>query len=115
LKKENRSIISGGVCSMYLQYYIKVISFFKRGEIIQRKIKGIQTGEVVAPRRAQARGSAPRCVNVYAIIIVLCISIDKSIIRTRSLRNTHSQETHIYPRKPSRGRKPSKNFLIINC
>jgi hypothetical protein len=32
-------------------------------------------------------------VNVYAIIIVLCISIDKIIIRTRSLRNTHSQET----------------------
>jgi hypothetical protein len=29
-------------------------------------------------------------VHVYAIIIVLCISIDKSIIRTRSLRNTHS-------------------------
>jgi hypothetical protein len=35
----------------------------------------------------------PIFVNVYAIIIVLCISIDKSIIRTRSLRNTHSQET----------------------
>jgi hypothetical protein len=34
-----------------------------------------------------------KTVNVYAIIIVLCISIDKSIIRTRSLRNTHSQET----------------------
>jgi hypothetical protein len=33
------------------------------------------------------------CVNVYAIIIVLCISIDKRNIRTRSLRNTHSQET----------------------
>jgi hypothetical protein len=32
-------------------------------------------------------------VNVYAIIIVLCISIDKSNIRTRSLRNIHSQET----------------------
>jgi hypothetical protein len=32
-------------------------------------------------------------VNVYAIIIVLCISIDESIIRTKSLRNTHSQET----------------------
>jgi hypothetical protein len=32
-------------------------------------------------------------VNVYAIIIVLCISIDKNNIRTRSLRNTHSQET----------------------
>jgi hypothetical protein len=36
---------------------------------------------------------APSPVNVYAIIIVLCISIDKSIIRTRSLRNTHPQET----------------------
>jgi hypothetical protein len=34
-----------------------------------------------------------KSVNVYAIIIVLCISIDKSNIRTRSLRNTHSQET----------------------
>jgi hypothetical protein len=32
-------------------------------------------------------------VNVYAIIIVLCISIDNNNIRTRSLRNTHSQET----------------------
>ena len=32
-------------------------------------------------------------VNVYAIIIVLFISLDKSIIRTGSLRNTHSQET----------------------
>jgi hypothetical protein len=31
--------------------------------------------------------------RVTGIIIVLCISIDKSIIRTRSLRNTHSQET----------------------
>jgi uncharacterized DUF497 family protein len=32
-------------------------------------------------------------VNVYAIIIVFCISIDNSNIRTISLRNTHSQET----------------------
>jgi hypothetical protein len=32
-------------------------------------------------------------VNVYANIIVLCISIDKRNIRTRSLRNMHSQET----------------------
>jgi hypothetical protein len=32
-------------------------------------------------------------VNVYAIVIVLFISIDKRNIRTRSLRNTHSQET----------------------
>jgi hypothetical protein len=39
------------------------------------------------------QGQVDPHVNVYAIIIVLCISIDKSIIRTRSLRNTHSQET----------------------
>jgi hypothetical protein len=32
---------------------------FKRGEIIQRKIKGIQIGGA-APRRVQARGVAPR-------------------------------------------------------
>ena len=32
-------------------------------------------------------------VNVYAIIIVLYISIDNNNIRTRSLRNTYSQET----------------------
>jgi hypothetical protein len=46
--------------------------------------------------RPQNRGSMLRVdnsVNFYAIIIVLCISIDKSNIRTRSLRNTHSQET----------------------
>jgi hypothetical protein len=42
------------------------------------------------PSRAMLRSIL---VNAYAIIIVLCISIDKSIIRTRSLRNTHSQET----------------------
>jgi hypothetical protein len=36
-------------------------------------------------------------VNVYSIIIVLCISIDNSIIRTISPRNTHSQETqHLF-------------------
>jgi hypothetical protein len=35
------------------------IPFSKRGEIIQRKIKGIQIGGV-APRRAQAGGAAPR-------------------------------------------------------
>jgi hypothetical protein len=40
------------------------------------------------------RGAFMEIVNVlHAIIIVLCISIDKSNIRTRSLRNTHSQET----------------------
>jgi hypothetical protein len=50
----------------------------------------------------------------YAIIIVLCISLDKSIIRTRSLEIHIHKRHNIYPGKPSRGRKPSKNFLIIN-
>jgi hypothetical protein len=36
---------------------------FKRGEIIQRKIKGIQIGGA-APRRVQVRGATPRRVQV---------------------------------------------------
>jgi hypothetical protein len=43
-----------------------------------------------------------RFVNAYAIIIVLCISIDKSIIRTRSLRNTHSQENPLGEENPAK-------------
>jgi hypothetical protein len=39
---------------------------FKRGEIIQRKIKGIQTGGV-SPRRVQARGTTPRFEWPFAI------------------------------------------------
>jgi hypothetical protein len=37
--------------------------------------------------------SKEEAINVYAIIIVLCISIDNSNIKTKSLRNTQSQET----------------------
>jgi hypothetical protein len=51
------------------------------------QLEEVYEEEPVAPRVAEP------VVNVYAIIIVLCISIDKSIIRTRSLRNTHPQET----------------------
>jgi hypothetical protein len=39
---------------------------FKRGEIIQRKIKGIQIGGA-APRRVQARGAVPRGEWPFAI------------------------------------------------
>jgi hypothetical protein len=39
---------------------------FKRGEIIQRKIKGIQTGGAV-PRRVQAGRAAPRRELPFAI------------------------------------------------
>jgi hypothetical protein len=50
-------------------------------------------------------------VNVYAIIIVLCISIDKSVIRTRSLRNTHSQETAFILGNPLGEENPAKTSL----
>jgi hypothetical protein len=39
---------------------------FKRGKIIQRKIKGIQGGGE-APRRVQARGAAPRRVQARGV------------------------------------------------
>jgi hypothetical protein len=50
-------------------------------------------------------------VNVYAIIIVLCISIDNSNIRTRSLRNTHSQETTFILGNPLGEENPTKTSL----
>jgi hypothetical protein len=54
----------------------------------------IQGGKLVCYHSEMFHGGGGGSyVNVYAIIIVLCISIDKSIIRTISLRNTHSQET----------------------
>jgi hypothetical protein len=49
--------------------------------------------------------------NVYAIIIVLFISIDKSNIRTRSLRNTHSQETTFILGNPLGEENPTKTSL----
>jgi hypothetical protein len=39
---------------------------FKRGEIIQRKIKGIQIGGA-SPRRVHARGAAPREESPFSI------------------------------------------------
>jgi hypothetical protein len=39
---------------------------FRRGEIIQRKIKGIQTGGAT-PRRVQVGGEAPRGEFPFAI------------------------------------------------
>jgi hypothetical protein len=53
---------------------------FKRGEIIHRKIKGIQIGGA-APRRVQARGAAPRgewffAIDVKGGEIITLMSID---------------------------------------
>jgi hypothetical protein len=55
----------------------------------------------------------------YAIIIVLFISIDKSNIRTRSLRNTHSQETQHLSWETLQGKKTQQKLpyhkLPIQC
>jgi hypothetical protein len=66
--------------------YIEIKHYILRDEVQKRESRSpiyISTDEQISRR----------FVNVYAIIIVLCISIDNSNIRTRSLRNTHSQET----------------------
>jgi hypothetical protein len=73
-------------------------------QVVTKFLKGtsqpVQQQHLVAqnpspPQKGNASHShhGDASVNVYAIIIVLFISIDNSIIRTRSLRNTHSQET----------------------
>jgi hypothetical protein len=59
---------------------------------IERTVEEMLEAGIIRPSQS-SYSTLVVIVNVYAIIIVLCISIDKSIIRTRSLRNTHSQET----------------------
>jgi hypothetical protein len=65
LNKEHRNIIpwgamvTGGVCSMYLQHYISVISLVSKWERLFRgRPKAFRRGST--PRRVQARGAAPR-------------------------------------------------------
>jgi hypothetical protein len=77
-----------------MKVYICVISSME----YNKEYNTIEPVQVASSFQALLEGSkknAPKLVrvNVYAIIIVLCISIDNSNIRTRSLRNTHSQET----------------------
>jgi hypothetical protein len=48
----------GSMFDVYSKLHKSDIPMFKKGKIIQRKIKGIQIGGA-APRRVQARGEAP--------------------------------------------------------
>ena len=65
MKKEHRSIISGeamvtrGVCLMYLQHYIRVISLLQNGrDYLEEDQRHSDRG--AAPRRVQAGGASPR-------------------------------------------------------
>jgi hypothetical protein len=66
LKKENKGIIlrgamiTGGVCfDVFSSITSEWYPLFKRGEIIQRKIKGTQIVGA-APRKVQEWGATPR-------------------------------------------------------
>ena len=65
LKKDHRGIIpggamvTGGVCSMYIQHYIRVISLVQNGRYyLEEDQRNSDWGET--PRRMQAGGAAPR-------------------------------------------------------
>jgi hypothetical protein len=73
---------------------IKQIEELPLGFLVGAFTKALPLGLLVgAITKALPLGLLVGVVNVYSIIIVLCISIDKRNIRTRSLRNTHSEET----------------------
>jgi hypothetical protein len=72
LKKEHRSIIpggamvTGGVCSIYLHHYIRVISLVQEGRDYLEEYQRHSTGGV-APRKVQVGGPAPRGEWPFAI------------------------------------------------
>jgi hypothetical protein len=72
LKKENRGIIpggamvTGGVCSMYFQHYIIVISLVQKGIDYSEEDQRHSIGGA-APRKVQAGGAAPRGKWPFAI------------------------------------------------
>jgi hypothetical protein len=59
LKKENMSIISGGVCSMYLQHYIKVVSLVKKGRYYSEEDPRNSDRER-NPKESSSKGSSPK-------------------------------------------------------
>jgi hypothetical protein len=71
LKKENMSIISGGamatggVCSMYLQHYIRVISLVQKGRVYSEEDqRHSDRGSI--PKESSSKGSSPK------MIMALC-------------------------------------------
>jgi predicted nucleic acid-binding Zn ribbon protein len=65
LKKEHRSIISGGamvtegVCSMYLQHYIRVISLVPKGRDYSEEDQRHSDRES-NPKESSSKGSIPK-------------------------------------------------------
>jgi hypothetical protein len=64
LKKENRSIISGGamviggVCSMYLQHHIRVISLVQKGRYYSEEDQR-HSYRGSSPKESSSKGSSP--------------------------------------------------------
>jgi hypothetical protein len=65
LKKEHRSIISGGeivtrgVCSMYLQHYIREISIFQKGRYYSEEDQR-HSDRGSSPKDISSKGSSPK-------------------------------------------------------
>jgi hypothetical protein len=65
LKKEHRSIISGGamvtggVCSMYLQHYIRVISLVQKGRDYSEEYQR-NSDRGSSPKECSSKGSSPK-------------------------------------------------------
>ena len=53
----------------------------------------------------------------YAILDIISVQFKITVVAyAKSLKETQSQDRHnIYPKKPSKGRKPSQNLLCIRC
>jgi hypothetical protein len=65
LKKKHKSIIpggemvTGGVCSMYLQHYIRVISLSQKGiDYLEEDQRHLYRGRI--PKEISSRGSSPK-------------------------------------------------------
>jgi hypothetical protein len=65
LKKEHKSIISGGamitggVCSIYLQHYIRVISLVQKGrDYLEEDQRNSNRGS--SPKESSSKGSSPK-------------------------------------------------------
>jgi hypothetical protein len=65
LKKENKSIISGGamvtggVCSMYIQHYIRVVSLVQKGRDYSEEDK-MHSDRGSSPKESSSKGSSPK-------------------------------------------------------
>jgi hypothetical protein len=59
LKKENMSIISGGVCSMYLQHYFRVISLLQKGRDYSEEDQR-HSDRGSRPKESSSKGSNPK-------------------------------------------------------